>query len=478
MTALPINKVLNGKHGQYRVMQRVGGGGMALVFRVEEVSSGKQWALKMLHLSSNKPEDLKEARDLFQQEAELLTNLDHLHLPKVVDHFDESKQSFLVMEFIEGETLEKHLEIANRPLPEIPVLRWMVQICEVLDYLHNQKPAIIFRDLKPGNIMLSNDGVIKLIDFGIARTYKPKKKKDTVSMGSANYAPLEQWGKGQTDARSDVYALGATMYHLLTDELPPLASEPTFILPTDIYPALSLEIEQIILKAMQIKPNDRYQSAKEMQQALKDCLASLGVSAEPAPAPTPSVPSIPLPAPSVPSPPLPAVTPPPAPWPRPKVAIPVSPPPIVHPQPTAQPASPAATPTCPACGHAHRAGARFCGQCGGYLSGQLKGILDIMNSGIAVLSLPLSKSPFVIGRESPEEGFMPDLNLLPYDAQFISRRHAQIMRHGKQFTITDLGSSNSTFVNKKRLIAHKSQPMRSGDQIMIGKVHLRFRLTA
>lgn len=463
MTALQINKVLNGKHGQYRVMQKVGGGGMALVFRVEEVSSGKQWALKMLHLSSNKPEDLKEARDLFRQEAELLTNLDHPHLPKVVDHFDQAKQSFLVMEFIEGEPLEKHLELANRPLPEIPVLRWMVQICGVLDYLHNQKPAIIFRDLKPGNIMLSNDGVIKLIDFGIARTYKPKKKKDTVSMGSANYAPLEQWGKGQTDARSDVYALGATMYHLLTDELPPLASEPTFILPSDIKPTFSLEIEQVILKAMQIKPNDRYQSAKEMQQALKDCLVSLGVPPEPL-----SVPS----APSVPSSPLPVVTPLPTPLPK-----PVSPPPIVRPQPTAQPASPAATPTCPACGHAHRPGARFCGQCGGYLSGQLKGMLDIINSGITTQSLPLSKSPFVIGRESPEEGFMPDLNLLPYDDRFISRRHAQIMRQGKQFTITDLGSSNSTFVNKKRLIAHTSQPMRSGDQIMIGKVHLRFRLT-
>ena len=131
------------------------------------------------------------------------------------------------------------------------MLKWAIQLCEALDYLHSRQPPIIFRDMKPSNVMVTNTGLVKLIDFGIARTYKVGKKRDTVAMGSENYAAPEQWGKGQTDARSDVYALGATMYHLLANMAPTPAFLPSEPLPLANYNgALSKETVALIEKAM------------------------------------------------------------------------------------------------------------------------------------------------------------------------------------------------------------------------------------
>ena len=231
---LAIGTVLKNK---YRIVRLVGGGGMAWVYQVEELppGSGILWALKELRPQTQDKAEQAVARELFEQEARLLRDLDHVNIPRIADFFEDNGRACLVMEFIWGESLEKRLEATNAPLLETDVLKWAIQLCDALDYLHSRKPRIIFRDMKPSNVMVTNTGLVKLIDFGIARTYKKGKKRDTVAMGSENYAAPEQWGKGQTDARSDVYALGATMYHLLANMAPTPAFLPSEPLPLANY---------------------------------------------------------------------------------------------------------------------------------------------------------------------------------------------------------------------------------------------------
>jgi hypothetical protein len=196
------------------------------------------------------------------------------------------------MEFVWGDSLEKRLAAANAPLLESDVLKWAIQLCDALDYLHTRQPPIIFRDLKPSNVMVTHAGLVKLVDFGIARTYKMGKKRDTVAMGSENYAAPEQWGKGQTDARSDVYALGATMYHLLANMAPTPAFLPSEPLPLGNYNgAVSKRVIALIEKAMARDRAKRFQSAPEMRAALiaahPGAYASPVSSTAPRPAPQP-----------------------------------------------------------------------------------------------------------------------------------------------------------------------------------------------
>jgi hypothetical protein len=189
---------------------------MAWVYEVEETrgdGSHGGWAMKELRVDPDDAQTLAESRAMFAQEANILVALHHPNLPQVSAFFDEGGRSYLIMEFIHGESLEKRLERANAPLLESEVLDWAVQICDVLTYLHGQPQPVIFRDLKPSNVMVTLEGRVKLIDFGIARTYKSGQRRDTVTMGSENYAAPEQWGQAQTDPRADIYSLGATMYH-------------------------------------------------------------------------------------------------------------------------------------------------------------------------------------------------------------------------------------------------------------------------
>ena len=256
---------------QYRIVRLVGGGGMAWVYQVEELppGSGKLWALKELRPQSQDRSEQAVARDLFEQEARLLRELDHVNIPAIVDFFEENGRACLVMEFIWGESLEKRLTATNAPLLETDVLKWAIQLCDALDYLHSRKPPIIFRDMKPSNVMVTNTGLVKLIDFGIARTFKVGKKRDTVAMGSENYAAPEQWGKGQTDPRSDLYGLGATMYHLLANMAPTPAFLPSEPLPLANYNgAVSKETIAIIERAMDRQREKRFSSAREMRAAL------------------------------------------------------------------------------------------------------------------------------------------------------------------------------------------------------------------
>ncbi|MGZ6368614.1 MAG: serine/threonine protein kinase, partial [Ktedonobacteraceae bacterium] len=209
----------------------------------------------------------------FRREANLLVQLNHPNLPQVSDFFEEGTKAYLVMEFIEGKTLEQTLDDVGRPLDETLVMDWALQLCSVLQYLHSRKPPIIFRDMKPSNVMITVDNQLKLIDFGIARIFKTSAIKDTTLLGSQGYAPLEQYGRGQSDPRSDIYALGATLYHLLTGSVPADApsrrvNPQVFLTPRQINQRISQATEDIVLMAMEQDPDERFQSAEAMRKAI------------------------------------------------------------------------------------------------------------------------------------------------------------------------------------------------------------------
>lgn len=261
--------------GRYRIVQLMGKGGFGAVYKAhdERFQGQRTVAIKELSDSQVSPVEKAQALQDFRREADLLVSLSHPNLPNVSDFFEESGKAYLVMEFIEGETLEKKQDEAGGPLPEVLVMGWALQLCNVLHYLHTRPHPIIFRDMKPSNVMVTRDREIKLIDFGIARFFKATVTKDTTLLGSQGYAPLEQYGRGQSDARSDIYALGATLYDLLTKETP--VDSPTrrvnpqaFETPRQLNPAISPATEAIVLKAMGDEPQDRFQSAAEMYQAI------------------------------------------------------------------------------------------------------------------------------------------------------------------------------------------------------------------
>jgi serine/threonine protein kinase len=219
---------------RYRIIGQTGRGGMAAVYKAEDIQLGNRTvAVKEMSQKNLSEEEVKHAADAFKQEAIILAGLQHPNLPSIFDHFEENGRWYLVMSFIPGETLAEYLAKAQGGrLPLDEAIQIGIQLCSVLDYLHNQHPAIIFRDLKPTNIMRTPSGHIYLIDFGIARHFKPGQSRDTAYYGSMGYAPPEQYGNAQTTQRSDIYSLGATLYRLISGydpastpfRLPPLQS--------------------------------------------------------------------------------------------------------------------------------------------------------------------------------------------------------------------------------------------------------------
>ncbi len=287
---LPANATLSGR---YLIVKRLGKGGMGAVYQATDTRiGGKVWAIKeMSDAALLDPADKQQARDAFQREAQMLALLDHVNLPKVNDFFTEGGKLYLVMDFIDGQTLQALLEARPDPFPEAQALEWAGQLCEVLDYLHRCTPPIIFRDLKPGNIMLDKSNRVKLIDFGVARLFKTGQARDTANFGTAGYAPPEQYGKGQTDGRSDIYALGVTLHELLTRYDPAMTP---FNLPParNVNPMVSSHIEQAILKATQAAQMNRFQRVLEFKTAL---MQPTSVVAVPKPvSPPPVVPKPPV----------------------------------------------------------------------------------------------------------------------------------------------------------------------------------------
>lgn len=254
----------NGKiiDGKYEILTKIGQGGMSTVYLAMDKRLNKQWAIKEIRKEKHNSNNAIVVKSILA-EAQLMKKLDHAALPRIVDIIEDNEAIYVVMDYIEGETLSKILREYG-PQPEETVIEWAKQLCEVLDYLHTRQPAVIYRDMKPSNVMLKPDGKIKVIDFGIAREYKENNNSDTVSLGTRGYAAPEQFGgKGQTDARTDVYCLGVTLYHLVTGKSP--CEEPYEIYPIRRWnPALSGGLEKIIIKCTRPDPNDRYQSCAQM----------------------------------------------------------------------------------------------------------------------------------------------------------------------------------------------------------------------
>ncbi|MHC9540212.1 MAG: serine/threonine protein kinase [Vulcanimicrobiota bacterium] len=254
--------------GRYKIKRFLGRGGSGTVYLAEDLTLGAMWAVKHFSLSHLSPEEKKAGETQCSREINLLTSLSHPQLPKVADFFHEdSDNAYVVMEYIQGETLAD-LTARTRETPgEETVREWALQICEALEYLHCHKPPIIFRDLKPHNLILTPEGIIRFIDFGIARLFNPVRDRDTLFMGTPGYAPPEQFGKGQTDQRSDIYSLGATLHYLLTGRDPgenPFHFDPV----TRFNPQVSPLMEAVVARAVEIEPHHRFTSVKEMKEVL------------------------------------------------------------------------------------------------------------------------------------------------------------------------------------------------------------------
>lgn len=203
--------------GRFRILYRIGAGGFGAVYQGEDTEAGnRRVAIKEMSHAGLSPHELQEATDAFHREAQLLRELEHPSLPRIYAHFSEGGHWYLVMDFIQGETLEVYLARQGGQLPLKEVFDLGIQLCEVLEYLHTRQPPVIFRDLKPANVMLTPHQRVYLIDFGIARHFTPGKQHDTVAFGSPGYAAPEQYGKAQTTARSDIFSLGALLHQLLT----------------------------------------------------------------------------------------------------------------------------------------------------------------------------------------------------------------------------------------------------------------------
>ncbi len=269
---------------RYRLTNIVGQGGMGNVYRAEDLRlPGRICAIKEVRPDPLTTLELRaQAREQFLQEASILAQLDHPNLPKVSDYFSEEGNEYLVMDFVPGDDLYQVLQAsrkAERNLDEETVLTWAEQIIDALAYLHIQDPPVLHRDIKPSNIKLTPDHRIKLVDFGLVKLLAPDEARTITVLqgkGTARYTPLEQYGGegSHTDARTDIYALGATLYYLLTDYPPPDAKarflNPTILRPPEALNSnLSRHVSEAIMWAMEMHPNDRPSSVRVFQSALE-----------------------------------------------------------------------------------------------------------------------------------------------------------------------------------------------------------------
>lgn len=251
-----IGAVIDNK---YEILKEIGRGGMSVVYLAMDKRLNKQWAVKEIRKKGSGKNDEIVVNSLLA-EANMMKRLDHPALPRIVDIIDNGITIYVVMDYIEGESLDKILNEYGAQSEEL-VIGWAKQLCDALSYLHSQKPSIIYRDMKPANVMLKPEGNIKIIDFGIAREYKEQNLADTTVLGTKGYAPPEQYS-GQTDPRSDIFALGMTMHHLLTG-IDPRNGEP-YAPVRQWNPELSEGIEMIIDKCVQPAAENRYQSCEDL----------------------------------------------------------------------------------------------------------------------------------------------------------------------------------------------------------------------
>lgn len=444
--ALVAGKVLNNR---YEIVRRIGGGGMGAVYLAKDRNLGEvPRAVKEMiesHLDDSQHE--KAIAD-FKRESLLLTELEHPSIPTVYDYFydDASERFYLVMKFIPGSDLASRLRgTTGGRIDELTVTEWGVQVADVLHYLHTRPQPIIYRDLKPANLMLdSNLNRIMLIDFGIAR-WVNKKERGVTAVGTMGYAPPELFG-GHADPRVDIYSLGATMFHLVTGSDP--QDNPLLIFdfaknprPRQINPAISTEMERLLMRAVEYKPEHRFQSGAELRDALQTHLEKLRSGQV-----SYGVPGVELGGDTV------AVA-------------------IVF---------------CGFCGGRIAADDIFCAHCGSRQplagvdsSSQLaRATAKLIVAGTTELdaSFNLQKDSNLVGRTDPLSNIFPEVDLSRFDPQTkVSRRHARIWREGEAFLVEDLGSVNGTVINDIiRLEPRQPRALDSGDRIKLGETTLHF----
>ncbi|MGM9999550.1 MAG: serine/threonine protein kinase [Candidatus Bruticola sp.] len=253
---------------RYPVEAVIGQGGMGAVYKASDLSSKRHWAIKEMTDDFEDEQERQEGLESFKAEADILCELDHPNLPRITHCFSERGRQYIVMDLVEGLTVERMMhQEPNGRLSLQQVLNIAAQLTDVLSYLHEHTPPIIFRDLKPGNIMVTPKGTVKLIDFGIARFFSKGKKSDTRALGTPGYAAPEQYGQGQSDARTDIYALGATLHHALTG-VSPDSTMFSFEAPSKLVSSLPQDLDEVILKCCRLKASERWNNVKEFEQAL------------------------------------------------------------------------------------------------------------------------------------------------------------------------------------------------------------------
>lgn len=268
--------------GRYKINRIIGQGGMGSIYLANDLRlEGRTCALKEVeHDRSLSTNLLREAREQFLREATVLARLDHPNLPKVSDFFSIGNRDYLVMDYVPGKdlrTIMLEARHANRFIPESEILGWAVQLADAISYLHKQSPPILHRDIKPSNMKITPSGLLKLVDFGLVKVLAPGELTITIlqGQGTALYTPLEQYGgdSGHTDIRSDIFAFGSTLYHLLTNE-PPADARERFLNqealtpPRQINPEISPRTERAILWAMNLHPDDRPNTIEELLETL------------------------------------------------------------------------------------------------------------------------------------------------------------------------------------------------------------------
>ncbi len=444
-------------NGRYEIIRKIGGGGMGAVYLASDNNlGGVLRAVKEMIQAHIEDEQQEKAINDFRRESMILSTLDHAGIPTIFDYFFDQDECrfYLVMKYISGGDLAARLRSAPEgKLDELTVTEWAIQIADVLEYLHSQPSTIVYRDLKPSNIMVDgNTGRVMLIDFGIARSISQREEKGVTAVGTMGYAPPELFS-GNVEPRSDIYSLGSTMFHLLTGADP--QSNPLLIFdfqknprPRQINPRLSDQIETILMKAVEYSAEERFESAAAMKAALEAHLAALkgasvsyGVSESPTPASLASQ--------------------------------------YVF---------------CGFCGQRIIASDLFCAFCGArqpiggpgiqsanYQTGTPTARLFV--EGTSELTAPtfsITKEESLLGRRDPMSNIFPEVDLSKYDPQTkISRRHARIWKDAGNFLVEDLGSSNGTvlLVSAKqpmRLVPHRPHALNSGDKIKLGDTVLQF----
>lgn len=268
---------------RYRIIDLVGHGGMGAIYQAEDTRlEGRLCALKeIVPEPGDSSEYHEQIQAQFHREASVLARLDHPNLPKVSDYFLYNGRDYLAMDFVPGRDLRELIEEARSQgqfLSEEQVLIWAQQLCDALEYLHGQDPPVLHRDIKPANIKLTPAGTIKLVDFGLVKLMVPSDNRTITVLqgrGTVQYTPLEQYGgdTGHTNVRSDIYSLGATLYHLLTSQ-PPLEAKQRFLKPgamprvRELNPQVSPHVEWAIEHAMSMHPDDRPSSIAEVRADL------------------------------------------------------------------------------------------------------------------------------------------------------------------------------------------------------------------